>query len=278
MKLWSIPAIVLLALVCQVGPATAESIPHAGKKAQNHYEGKYNKARKHKAFVIAPGGGWQWKGGKSSPEAAIKAAMDKCQKKNSVCVVYDVDGKKVFDENAWSSALAPYPPASEAASASVGAHQGDKFPDLSFETKDGVEKSISDYRGKVVFLNVWASWCPPCQTEMPSLDALYEKFKGNPDVEFLMVATREASSKSYDYIEWKKYGFPVYHTGVSGKKNKSMPLRGGDTINQDKIGKYIPFTVVLDRNGIVVFKKVKGFDHWQDFDLQLAHIIQNSGQ
>ena len=58
---------------------------------------------------------------------------------------------------------------------------------LQFELKDqfGNTHDLSDYRGKVVFLNIWATWCPPCRGEMPDIQNLYEKYKDSEDVAVL---------------------------------------------------------------------------------------------
>ena len=49
---------------------------------------------------------------------------------------------------------------------------------LSFTAADGVEETLADYRGKLVLLNFWATWCPPCRKEMPMLSALQDEFGG----------------------------------------------------------------------------------------------------
>ena len=51
-------------------------------------------------------------------------------------------------------------------------------PDFTFPGLDGKKVSLSDYKGKVVLVNIWATWCPPCVDEMPSMEKLYQKFKG----------------------------------------------------------------------------------------------------
>src|SRR5690348_16998960 len=50
-------------------------------------------------------------------------------------------------------------------------------PDFTLITPDGKKVSLKDYRGKVVFLNFWATWCPSCRTEMPDMDKLYREYK-----------------------------------------------------------------------------------------------------
>ena len=54
--------------------------------------------------------------------------------------------------------------------------------DFSLTTTDNTVVRLSDYRGKVVFLNFWATWCPPCRMELPSMEKLYAKMKGQPFV------------------------------------------------------------------------------------------------
>ncbi len=53
-----------------------------------------------------------------------------------------------------------------------------------FADADFTTRNIGQYRGKVVFLNIWASWCPPCIAEMPSIESLYAQFKNDEDVVF----------------------------------------------------------------------------------------------
>jgi thiol-disulfide isomerase/thioredoxin len=61
-----------------------------------------------------------------------------------------------------------------------------KLPDLAFEDADGKPKKLSDWRGKTVLVNLWATWCVPCRREMPALESLQEKLKG-PDFEVVAI-------------------------------------------------------------------------------------------
>ena len=60
------------------------------------------------------------------------------------------------------------------------------MPDISFEAPGGGRKSLSDFRGKIVLLNLWATWCIPCREEMPALDKLQAK-AGGPDFEVVAI-------------------------------------------------------------------------------------------
>src|SRR5882757_4540341 len=66
---------------------------------------------------------------------------------------------------------------------------GSKAADFKLEKLDGTTVSLESLRGKVVFLNVWATWCEPCREEMPSMETLYDDFKKNKD--FVMLAVSQ---------------------------------------------------------------------------------------
>src|SRR3954470_17241648 len=68
-----------------------------------------------------------------------------------------------------------------------------RLPDLTFEDADGKPKKLSDWRGKTVLLNLWATWCVPCRKEMPALDALQTKLGGKDfEVVAINIDTRDA--------------------------------------------------------------------------------------
>lgn len=64
------------------------------------------------------------------------------------------------------------------------------LPDIRFQDDAGREVSLAHFRGKVVFLNVWATWCPPCRKEMPTLDRLQAKL-GSPDFQVVALSIDE---------------------------------------------------------------------------------------
>ena len=87
-----------------------------------------------------------------------------------------------------------------------------KAPDFVVYAADGTAVRLSDFRGKPVVINFWASWCPPCRSEMPHFDAVYNEVK--TDVMFMMVALvdgqRETQADSQRYIDSEGFTFPVF--------------------------------------------------------------------
>ena len=81
--------------------------------------------------------------------------------------------------------------------------------DLPLLTPDGRRVNLSDLKGKVVFVNLWASWCPPCVAEMPGIHALYQKMDP-AKVAFVMVSLVENPAKARALLQRRGYTFPVY--------------------------------------------------------------------
>jgi len=122
---------------------------------------------------------------------------------------------------------------------------GQMADDFTLETIDGKKVSLSDYRGKIVFLNFWATWCPPCRSEMPSMEKLYQKFKGK-DFIMLAVDLREESKQVSKFMRDNKFNFPAL-------------------IDQGEVGsKYdissIPTTFLIDKHGKIIGLAVGGRD------------------
>ncbi len=113
--------------------------------------------------------------------------------------------------------------------------------DFKVQNAQGEKIELRSLRGKVVFINFWANWCPPCKAEMPSIQELYETFENNEDVVFLMIDTDNEPEKSIPYVNDKGYTFPI-----------AFPA---NRIPEKIFKGTLPTTVVLDKRGSIVFEK-----------------------
>jgi len=124
------------------------------------------------------------------------------------------------------------------------------LPDYSYRDTLGNTITISNLKNKVVFVNYWATWCPPCLAEMPLVNRLYMKFKNNPNVVFIMVDTDNNLPKSKAYLKNNHYNLPLY-TSVS-----KFP----DTI----LDGTIPTTLIFGKNGKLKYKHTGAADYNSD--------------
>ena len=121
-------------------------------------------------------------------------------------------------------------------------------PDFVLNDLDGRTHRLADYRGRVVFLNVWATWCPPCRMEMPSMERLYRRLRGE---DFIMLAINEDEAGAEavrEFVSETGISFPVL-LDPQGK----VPERYGVT--------GYPETFVIDRDGRVVQHTI-GPENW----------------
>ncbi|MAO66546.1 MAG: thioredoxin [Balneola sp.] len=77
-------------------------------------------------------------------------------------------------------------------------------------TIDGDRTSLSEFEGKTIFMNLWATWCPPCIAEMPNIQRLYDDVKDDENIVFVMASLDQDPQKAWDFTERKGFTFPVY--------------------------------------------------------------------
>ncbi len=108
-------------------------------------------------------------------------------------------------------------------------------PNFSVKDENGEITETSELRGKVVFINFWASWCPPCRAEFPSVQKLYDRYRSNEDMVFLTVNLDDELILGKNYLQKEKLTIPFL------VPNSSIPkqLYSGS----------IPATTVLDKTG-----------------------------
>lgn len=104
----------------------------------------------------------------------------------------------------------------------------------------GEQANMKDFAGKVVFINLWATWCPPCIAEMPSIHKLYEQVDTS-QIKFVMLTLDEDVEKAKKFINRKEYTFPVY------APIQEMPAAFATSS--------IPTTFVIAPNGKIVMRK-----------------------
>jgi len=122
-------------------------------------------------------------------------------------------------------------------------------PDFALPDLSGQVHRLSDFRGKVVFLNVWATWCPPCRMEMPAMETLFRRLKGR-DFVMLAVSQDEDGLKAVGpFVEQHRLTFPVL-LDPKGSVSSRYGVTG------------YPETFVIDREGKVI-EHVIGPESWE---------------
>jgi cytochrome c biogenesis protein CcmG, thiol:disulfide interchange protein DsbE len=107
----------------------------------------------------------------------------------------------------WFSAI----PIGLRSSESIPAPQaGFLAPDFTLKTLDGGSIKLSSLRGKVVLINIWASWCPPCRAEMPAIDRVYQTYKNDGFVVLAVDSTiQDTLANAQTFVQENNLGFPI---------------------------------------------------------------------
>jgi thiol-disulfide isomerase/thioredoxin len=115
--------------------------------------------------------------------------------------------------------------------------------DFQLQMMDGKRVDVNDLRGKVLFLNLWATWCGPCRAEMPGIQTLYDSEISDSIVFVMLSLDKQGNeSKINKFITEKGYTFPVYRPVDSLPEQLNVPS--------------IPVTLVVDKKGNIVYKHV----------------------
>ena len=112
---------------------------------------------------------------------------------------------------------------------------------FSMITNEGNPVNLGDFAGKVTFVNVWASWCPPCVAEMRTIETLYSQVSDHEDIRFLMLSVDEERKSASDFMNKRGYSMP-YQFPTS-----SIPIVFNSSV--------LPTTYVVSKEGQIVYMK-----------------------
>ena len=112
-------------------------------------------------------------------------------------------------------------------------------------TLNGTPVHLASFKGKVLFINIWATWCPPCIGELHSIERLYSRYKNQRDVAFLIIS-EEVSTPVVKFMHKHSYDFPVYLT--LGQRPSVLQSQA------------IPITFIVSKDGRIVGKATSGLN------------------
>ena len=125
-------------------------------------------------------------------------------------------------------------------------------PDFTLKNLAGEDITLSDLKGKTVLVNFWATWCPPCRAEMPSMETMYGEFAGE-EFEILAVDLQESEKTVRKFVEDKEYTFPIL-LDTNGRVGSLYGARS------------IPTTYLIDADGFAV-GFIVGSREWDEEDV-----------
>ncbi|WCT13265.1 TlpA family protein disulfide reductase [Mucilaginibacter jinjuensis] len=136
----------------------------------------------------------------------------------------------------------------------------DKAPDFYVTDSSGKKVSLSDFKGKTVILDFWATWCAPCKASFPAMQLAVNKYKNDPQVKFLFIHTRETSTTpladAKNYLLANDYHLPLY-MDIKAPLTHTNPAFSALNLQ------FIPAKLVIDGNGVIRFQLI-GFGAEKD--------------
>ena len=148
-----------------------------------------------------------------------------------------------------------------AATLSMTGMAGEPAPDFTLKSNQGENLRLEDYRGQVVMLNFWASWCGPCRTEMPLMDDIYEEYK---DLGFTVLAVNvdEDSTDAKRFLDAVPVSYPILYDNTS----TVTAAYGVDAM---------PTTVMIDRDGNARFVH-RGYKpgYEEEYEQQVRQLVR----
>lgn len=123
--------------------------------------------------------------------------------------------------------------------------KGAAMPDVSFEAPDGTRKTLADFKGKPVLMNLWATWCGPCIAEMPTIEKLATREAGRLQV---LVISQDMKGRPAVDKWWNAQGFKTLQSYVDAKADLGFALGGGS----------LPTTILYDKDGKEIWRMIGG--------------------
>lgn len=122
-----------------------------------------------------------------------------------------------------------------------GIYLSDQDYNFVMTTSDNETLSLNDFRGSVIFVNVWASWCPPCIAEMPTIETLYNELKDHERIRFILLSMDEEQDRAVKFMESRDFETPYMFPG------SQIPVALRGTV--------LPTTYVISKEGQLTYKK-----------------------
>lgn len=116
-------------------------------------------------------------------------------------------------------------------------------PNFTIKDLEGNSLSLSDFEGKVVFLNFWATWCGPCKAEIPGFVEVYEKYKGKGMQIIGISLDRLSEEKIRDFAKEYKINYPVAKDSI-------------DLASEYQAGRIVPETFIIDKTGKIKHRHI----------------------
>lgn len=148
---------------------------------------------------------------------------------------------------------------SDGPEATAAVNVGESAPDFTLIDLEGNQVSLSDFRGKTVFVNFWATWCPPCRAEMPEIEAVYQEYK-NKDVVVIGVDIMEPEDVVHRFVEQGGYSW-IFVLDTSGEVAANYRVTA------------IPTSFFIDREGIIQTVNIGGMTK-RDIENRLAEAMR----